>query len=260
MDELFELEKQEKRPAKQMGRLHRKIFLLVFAVMLLAQGLCGIDKALADYHDRLGQSFKLILTLDAPASAEQLEQWSQDLLAYKEVQQVQFFSPEEALTVVRHKNPQLVDSLLLLGKNKMPAYFELHLSPAVVGNVAAWADQLQQQYEAFTVHYNPQQARLLFYTGTYTLLIRVLALLSLVVFMAFMFLVEAAPYAHDHAVGGMISGVLAAALAAGVMWMMLYPSGLLEPPLAAFTTWPRQLMLAAFGGLLGWTLSKWKKF
>ncbi len=260
MDELFEPESKKTTRPKQVGRLYRKLFLLVFAIALVTQGLLLVEKGLADYYQSLQDSFKVILTVDAPVDTTVLEQWGQSLNQKQDITSVRLLSPEDALTVVRHKNPQLVDALLLMGKNKMPAYFEITLSVPAVNNIRPFVDNLDAEYEDLTPRYNAQHATLLFEVGLWSKLLRLLGGVALLAFIAFMFLVEAAPAEHGHAWGGLCSGLLAGVLSDGLIASLVYPTGLLATVIHNFTTWPRQALLVVFCGLLGWTFSKWQKF
>lgn len=260
MDELFEPELKEVRPTKHVGHLYRKLFLLVLAVALLGQGLLWVEKGLSGYYKQLQDSFKVILTVENPVEAARLEEWGQALNQKEEIASVRLFSAEDALAVVRHKNPQLAESLLLLGKNQMPAYFEVTFVPAAMRNISPLVDSLAAEYEDLLPHYNEQHARLLFYTGLYAKLLRALGILSLLGFLAFMFLVEATPVAQSHAWGGLFAGILAGILSAALVAAVLYPAGVLGEHFPLFTTWHRQVLLLVFCALLGWTLSKWQKF
>ncbi|MBR2082061.1 MAG: hypothetical protein IJ876_03505 [Elusimicrobiaceae bacterium] len=260
MEDDFELEMKEVRASRQVGHLHRKLFLLVFAVALLAQGIMGIEKGLSDYYRKLYDSFKIILTVDGPVDAAQLEEWGQTLNQKEDITSVRLLSPDDGLAVVRHKNPQLVESLLLMGKNKMPAYFEITLSAPAIANIRPLVDNLDAEYEELTPRYDAAHAQLLFQIGLYSKLLRGLGALALLGFLAFMFLVEAAPYAQQQALSGLFSGLLAGVLSGGILAAVVYPTGLLADMLAYFTTWPRQGLLVVFCGLFGWTLSKWQRF
>lgn len=248
------------RMSKQVGHLHRKLFLLVFSVALLAQGWLVVEKGLSGYYRQLTDSFKVILTVDAPVETTQLETWSQMLSQQEGIVSVRLFSPEDALAVVRHKNPQLVESLLQLGKNKMPAYFELTFTDEAIPHIEPLIDHLDDEYEALTPHYDMLHARLIYRVGLYAKLLRGLGALALLGFLTFMFLVEAAPYAQQHAWSGLFSGLLAAVLSGLLLLGAVYPVGLLTDLLTHFTTWPRQGLLIVFCGLLGWVLSKWQRF
>ena len=260
MDDNFELEFKEVRAPKQVGHLHRKLFLLVFSVALLAQGWLLVEKGLSDYYRQLADSFRVILTVDGPAEPAQLEEWGQMLHQQEDVTSVHLFSPEDALAVVRHKNPQLVESLLQLGKNKMPAYFELTFAEDAIANIEPLVGNVESEYEELSAHYDLTHARLLFRVGLYTKLLRGLGALALLGFLTFMFLVEAAPYTQQKAVSGLFSGLLAGVLSGVLLIAAVYPAGLLADMLTYFTTWSRQGLLVVFCGLLGWALSKWQRF
>ena len=93
MDDFFEATEKKTHTATQVAHLHRKLFLLVFAISLLIQGWLLADKGLSEYHEVLQQSFKVILTLDGPADNAQLEKWGQDLNAQLAITEVKLFSP-----------------------------------------------------------------------------------------------------------------------------------------------------------------------
>ena len=260
MEDNFELEMKEVRVPKQVGHLHRKLFLLVFAIALLAQGWLVVEKGLSTYHRQLADSFKVLLTVDEPATPTQLEDWGHTLNQKEDITSVRLLSPDDALAVVRHKNPQLVESLLQLGKNKMPAYFELTFALPAIANIGPLVDNLNAEYEELTPHYDSVHAQLVWRVGLYAKLLRVLGALALLGFLTFMFLVEAAPYAQQQALSGLLSGLLAGALSGGLLAVVVYPAGLLKDWLADFITWPQQGLLVVFCGLLGWALSKWQRF
>ena len=142
----------------------------------------------------------------------------------------------------------------------MPAYFEITLSIPAINNIRPFVDNLNAEYEDLTPHYNEQHAQMLFYVGFASKLVRILGALALLGFIAFMFLVEAFPYEQGHALGGLLSGIFAGILSAGVLAALIYPVGHLADVFVYFTTWHRQVLLLAFSGLMGWTFSKWQKF
>lgn len=262
MSDIFEDEKPSVRSSKQVFRLYRKLFLLVFGIALLWQSFIFVDMHLNAYYDSLKDSFKIILTIPSATDTEQLAQMEERLSQQPDVQTVRLYSPQDALEVVKRQNTQLVDSLLLMGKNKMPAYFELTLTPQAINNVRPFVDNLMMQYKDLMPHYNASHAQLVFYTGTCAKMLRAILVLALLVFLTFMFLVEATPQTKEggHSLGGVLSGMLAALLACGIFAGLMYPTGLLTETLAQFTTLGRELLLVAFCGMLGWTLSKWQKF
>ena len=262
MSDIFEDEKPSTRFSKQVLRLYRKLFLLVFGIALLWQSFIFVDMHLNAYYESLKNSFKVILTVPATVEAEQLTQLEENLKKQTDIQAVRLYSPQEALETVKRQNTQLVDSLLLMGKNKMPAYFEITLTPQAINNVRPFVDNLVAQYQELIPHYNVSHAQFVFYTGICAKMLRVVLVLTLLVFLTFMFLVEATPQRGEggHSFGGALSGMLAAALACGLFAVLVYPTGFLAQAVAQFTSLGRELLLVAFCGILGWTLSKWQKF
>lgn len=247
---------------KHILRLYRRLFLLVFAVAVLWQSLLFVDAKLGNYYRELSDSFKVILVVEGRPSNETLEQMGESLNQKTDVFSVRLYSPDDALAEVRRQNPQLTESLLLMGKNKMPAYYELKLSPQAVNNIGPFVDNLASEYEILSPRYNAVHARLVFYTGLCAKMLRLALLFAGLLFLAFMFLVEAYPSAdaRSHHVGGAVSGVLAGVCACAFFALLLYPTGFLNEVARQFTTPERQILVFAFCGLFGWTLSKWQKF
>lgn len=255
----------EENPApaeKTKLRLHRRLFLLVFAVALLWQTLLIVHTRLEQYYSDIHQTFKIILTVDTKADNAALAQMGETLNQKADIASVKLFSSADALKVVQQQNPQLAQSLLLMGRSKMPSYFELRLVPTAVRNVESLLANLTAEYKGLTAHYNNEHAQLLFSTGLSLKLLRLAMGFTLLVFLVFMFLVEAYPskQTRTHFMGGMISGILAACLAWGFFVLVVYPTGFLNNSLWMLTTPAQQILLTVFCAIFGWTLSKWQKF
>lgn len=262
MSDIFEDEKTSTQSAKQVFRLYRKLFLLVFGIALLWQSFIFVDMRLGEYYDSLKDSFKVILTVSPTVGEEELSRLEGSLNQQTDIQTVKLYSPQEALQIVKHQNAQLADSLLLMGKNKMPAYFEITLAPQAINNVYPFVENLMAQHKELVAHYNAAHAQLIFYTGVCGKMLRIVLVLALLVFLTFMFLVEATPLSggEAHSMGGALSGMLAALLAFCVFAGLIFPTGLLIKAMSQFTSLGRELLLVTFCGILGWTLSKWQKF
>lgn len=247
---------------KHVFRLHRRLFLLVFAIAVLWQALLLVDTRLGQYHRELADSFKVILTLDGKTDNAALAQMGETINQKADVESVRLFSSKDGLEAVRRQNPQLAQSLLLMGRNQMPAYFELRLVPQAVRNVASLLANLTAEYKGLTPHYNTQHAQLVFITGLSIKLLRMAMLFAALLFFAFMFMVEAYPSkkTRSHLLSAVFSGVLAGVCAGLFFAVLIYPTGFLSEAVRTFTTPARQLLLLAFCGLLGWTLSKWQRF
>ncbi len=262
MDFPNETQTKKTTAPKQVFRLYRHLFVLVFAIAILWQGLLFMDMRLGQYYDELKNSFKVILTLDGQVDNDLLAQMGETLNQKADIASVKLFSAQDGLEVVRRQNPQLVQSLLLMGRNKMPAYFEIRLTDEAVRNVDALLANLTSEYKGVKPHYNADHAQLVFMLGLCKKLLRLSLWGAGLLFLIFMFLVEAHPAdkKKSHAPSAVLSGVLAGVGAALFFVLLIYPTGFLNTAIRAFTTPERQILLIAFCGLLGWTLSKWQKF
>ena len=263
MTDIFETKKDNTaQPPKHIFHLHRKLFLLVFAIAILGQSLLFVDLRLQNYYEELQKSFKVILTVNNTIDNNELGKIGDSLNQKTDIVSVRLYSPQDGLEKVRTQNPQLVDSLLLMGKNKMPAYFELKLAPQAIANVGPFVENLTAEYGFLIPHYNQEHAAYVFYAGICAKILRIALVCALGVFLLFMFLIEASYSARPlaHSWGGAVSGILAGVGAGVLLAALIYPTGFLAQAVWQFTTPAREILLLVFCALLGWTLSKWQKF
>lgn len=239
---------------------YRKICLLVFAMAMLWQGILLVDNYAKQYYAQLQGSFKMILTLPANTTDEELNKLGEKLRARVGVAAVGVFNSSAALAAVRRQNPQLVDTMLLLGTHKMPAYLEVYPNAKAVAGLQSFTDNLAVQFPQADVHYNAEHARLTANAGLFCKLLRLVEMVALLALLVFMFLVEAAPCRAAHAGAGVFSGVVAAAGACIVGAGVLYLSGHLPEIWNHLFSAKQQVMALVMGGLLGWTLAKWQRF
>ncbi len=255
-------EQEQATQPKQIFRLHRKLFLLVFAIALLWQVVLGLDTWTHWYAQELQNSFKVILTVQGNLDNDKLSQLGDQLNRNNDILTVRLFSPQDALQTVMKQNAQLAQAVLLMGKNKMPSYFEITLSPRAINNLMPFMANLAAEYSLLHPHYNAEHAQFAFYASVCAKLMRVVMVVALLVFLLFMFLVEAVPSGRlvRHSMGGVVSGLLAGIFSGLLLAGLIYPVGYLAEALASFTTAGTQVLLVVFCGLLGWTLSKWQRF
>ena len=242
-------------------RSHRRLFLLILAIALLWQ-MCGfIHTQLAQYHRNLAKDFKVMLIAPDSVDNAQLGVWGESLSAKTDIEIVRLFSPQDGLAALQQKNPRFAAALVTLGREPMPAYFELRLTDAAINNIQPFVQNIAAEYPQLSVKYAAEQAAMIFYSGLCLRVLQFTGVLALLCFVLFMFLVEAYPSrAKSHSLADVLYGLLGGvcSLAAGAL--LIYPSGLLMPALQQFTSVERQLILLVFCGLMGWTLGKWQKF
>ena len=252
---------QEKPKKKTHSVSFHRLFVFIFALALLGQVISFIHLQLSHYHQRLTQDFKVILTVSAPADNTLLSTWGESLSAKTDITEVRLFSPQDGLAALQTKNPRFAASLVTLGRDTMPAYFELKLTDAGISNVQSFVQNIAAEYPSLSVNYSAAQADMIFYTGLCLRVIQFAIILSLVCFVLFMFLVEAYPMrGKSHAPAALGYGALAGVLSLVGMCLLVYPTGFLMPALQHFTSVERQISIVVFCTLLGWSLGKWQKF
>ncbi|MBO7238302.1 MAG: hypothetical protein J6U96_03300 [Elusimicrobiaceae bacterium] len=243
------------------GRGYRRVFFFVLAIALLWQVVSFVQLQISMYHHSLAKDFKVLLPVTEPLENDALNAMGAAISSLPQVRSVKLFSPQDGLKVLQAKNPQLAEALVVLGREPVPTYFELRLTNGAISAIEAFTQQLVTQYPQLSVKYSQQQADMVLHSGLCLRTLNIAAALILVLFLIFMFMVEAYPTQEKkYNAGNMFAGLLAGLVACGLVVLLVYPTGLLAVSLQHFTTWERQICLLVFCGLLGWTLGKWKKF
>ncbi len=261
MDDFLQDKPKKSGACTVMFRGYRRLFALVFAVAVLWQCVSFLQLQLSKYHHALADDFKLVLAVTQDVDNASLAGLGDSLSNKEDILAVKLFSPQDALAALKAKNERLTQAVVALGYEHMPAYFEVKLSDRAINNIRPFAQNLQSEYPQLTLKYSLQQAELAFYSGLCLRTLNLASVFALVLFFAFMFMVEAYPVRGKAHVGGaVVSALLAGVLSLALFMLLVYPTGLLMPALQYFTSVERQLGILVFCGLLGWTLGKWQKF
>ncbi len=261
MDDFLQDKPKKNKGSKTVFHGHRRLFALVFAVAVLWQGVSFVQKQLSVYHHALANDFKVVLAVTGQDDNKALSALGESLSTKEDVMAVKLFSPQDGLEALKARNPRLTQALVALGREQMPAYFELKLSNKAINNIRSFAQNLAAEYPQLSVKYSQEQADMAFYSGLCLRTLNLVCVFALVLFFAFMFMVEAHPVrGKAHVATGVWSAVLAAVLSFAFVALLTYPTGLLSEALKHFTSIERQLSILIFSGLFGWTLSKWQKF
>ncbi len=254
---------QENKPKAEGVSFHgyRRVFVLVFAIAVLWQVVGFLQMQLTRYHQAMVQEVKIIMPVTVSLENAELTALGESLNSKEQVRSVKLFSPQDGLAALQAKNPRLTQALVALGHEQMPAYFELRLYDSALSNIRSFTQNLAAQYPQLSVKYSQEQADMAFYSGLCLRLINAAILLALVLFICFMFMVEAYPvHGPSHSLRAAGSALLAGALSWVILAAVIYPTGLLVQTFSQFTSLARQVGLLVFCGLFGWTLGKWQKF
>ncbi|MEQ1919341.1 MAG: permease-like cell division protein FtsX [Elusimicrobiota bacterium] len=248
-----------------------KVRLASLFALATAAGLAGESLLLAERHcSRLEASlrddFRVVLFTRASLEEARAKVLEEKLRAAPEVADVRFISADEALSTLKRDDPELAESVALVGDNPLPSAFEVRPTPESLTHLAAWIDGAQRLAEWSDLRYKPGQLqailRLRFYAhclrmtlNTLVCLIAGLALGTL----AGSFLTErgrGAASSHstlEFMLWSAAGGAVGAALALAITWP-LHRDELLW-------AWPQplaQILLLAACATLGWSLSLWR--
>lgn len=253
------LEKEIKSPVfKGAGR----ILFLTLAITLMMQGLSLIHVQLNTVSGVLSSDFKILLTLSTDATPALVNEMGSALTSASGVTSLKFISAQDAFEVLKGSKPDLASKFVFLGRNPMPEYFEIKLTPAATANIENWvAEHITTPFPGSAAHYKPEQAALVAYTSAMARFFNFLNLLALALFASFIFYVEAYFHKGDCArAGGITVSVLAYGAGLLIIYALTHPLMLLGGRYWDFTTPARQIIIFLTTALLGWTFAKWKKF
>lgn len=261
MNEFLQEDSTQSKKSSTLSRGYGRVFVLVFAIAMLWQMISFIQMQLLQYHQALVKDVRIVMPVVGNLNNEALTALGESLNSKTDIRSVKLYSPQDGLAALQAKNPRLTQALVALGREQMPAYFEVHLTDRAINNIRSFAQNLAAEYPQLTVKYSAEQADMAFLSGLCLRTVNAAAILVLALFVCFMFMVEAYPvHGKSHTGGAVWAALLAAVLSFVILAAAVYPTGLLLKALETFTSIGRQVGLLIFCGLFGWTLGKWQKF
>lgn len=231
--------------------------------LVAAAGLAGETLLLAERHcskleASLRDDFRVVLFLRGSLEESRAKVLEEKLRAAPEVADVRFVSADDALAALKRDDPELVESVALVGGNPLPSAFEVRPAPESFTHLGAWLDGAQRLAEWSDVRYKPGQVQAILRLRFYSRLLRMTlsTLLCLVAGIALIVLATGAKSGH-----GARKTVLWAAAggAAGLLCAIAIASPLRREE--RMWAWPAPLAQAALlaaCATLGWSLPLWR--
>ncbi len=234
------------------------VFAFAAAAALAGQTLLLVERQCSRLETALREDFRVVLFLRGPLEDSKRLVLEEKLRAQPEVADVRYVSPEESLASLRRDDPELVDSVALVGENPLPGAFEVRPAPEALAHLAAWIGSAEGLADWSDVRWKPAQLQAVLRARLYGRWLR-LALSSLLCAAAALalwaLLGSLNGPARDRRLpwAGALGGAAGLALAAFVAWP-LRRDGLLWAEPAAWT----QAAVVAACAALGWSLSSWR--
>lgn len=239
-----------------------RIMFFLLALALLVQGALFLRLQAYDAFKILLSDFKIAVVLNNASSAE-TESFTKKLNSLPGVTDVRYLNAKEALAMPGASSEQNGFEVFLPKEDFLPAFFELRVSKSVMMNPQVWVrenfSKIPQDAQAY---YKESQAASAVYLDGVIKFVNIIFGLGAFFFLAFCFLVEAY-YTRITALparfGGLLCGILSYAAALGTVFILVSPLKIAGEKSFEFDLWPQAACLILCL-MLGWTLSKWKKF
>lgn len=235
-------------------RLRRALLAFAFGLIggLGGQALLFLEKQCLKIEGALISDFRILLFLGAELDAGRLKVIEEGLWAIPDVAEVRVVSKQEALSALRLREPELVESIALVSDNPLKPAYEVRLARRSLSRVPQWIAQAQGVAPWADVRYKPAQVEAILQAQFYGYFIQ-LALSAMACVTALMVLGGLWPSGKAGGKawtgpGGRWEAIAAAGLAAGVGGMagaavtslMVLPMRLLTP----WWAWPSAAKLA----------------
>ena len=202
--------------------------------------------------------FRVVLFLRGGLSESRAKVLEEKLRAGPEVMDVRYVSADEALAALKRDDPELVESVALVGDNPLPAAFEVRPTPESFTHLGAWLDGAQRLAEWSDVRYKPGQVQAILRLRFYAHLLRMtlstlLCFVSAFALVALGASVKGNAAARKTALWAALGGVLGLLFAVAIAWPLRRDERL--------WAWPAPLAqagLIAACATLGWSLPLWR--
>jgi cell division protein FtsX len=234
------------------------VFAFAAAAALAGQSLLLVEGQCRRLESALRSDFRVVFFLRGGMSEAKREVLEEKLRAQPEVASVRWVSPDDALGALRRVDPDLVDSVALVGDNPLPGGFEVTPAPEALPRLAAWIDSAQDLADWSDVRWKPAQLQAILRARLYARWLRLTlntlfcAAAALALWALFGSL-GGGPGGAPLAWTGALGGVAGLAFAAAAAWPLRRDGLLWAWP----SPWTQAAVVAACAAL-GWSLSLWR--
>jgi len=229
-----------------------------------AAGLAGETLLLAERHcsrleAALRDDFRVVFFTRGSVEEARAKVLEEKLRAAPEVADVRFIPADEALANIKRDDPELAESVALVGDNPLPAAFEVRPAPESFTHLGAWIDAAERLADWSDLRYKAGEVQAILRLRFYARLLR-MTLSTLVCLAAGVALLAVGPFsrATHHgsppsafwAAGG---GALGALIAVAIAWPLRR-----DELLWAWPDLTSQVFLLGACAVVGWSSSLWR--
>ena len=234
------------------------VFAFAAAAALAGQTLLLVEGQCRRLEAALRDDFRVVFFLRGqPAESKRLV-LEEKLRAAPEIADVRYVSPEEGLAALRREDPELADSVALVGENPLPGAFEARPAPQALPRLAAWIASAAGPADWSDVRWKPAQLQAVLRAQLYGRWLRLtlstlLCAAAALALWALLGSLRGRPGDRRLSWAGALGGAAGLALAALAAWP-LRRDGFLW---AGTSPWAQAAVVAACAAW-GWSLSLWR--
>ncbi len=135
--------------------------LLGMAAGVGGESLLFLERQCESVERSLRDDFRVVLFLRKEPEEGKRKIIEERLRALPEVEDVRGVSKAEALANLRRADPELAESIVLVGENPLQSAFEVKLADSGLGRVEDWINSAQSLAEWSDVRYKPAQVEMI---------------------------------------------------------------------------------------------------
>ena len=245
-----------------MVRNARLILAFILGLIIGAGGqtLLFMERQCSKIEAVLREDFKILLFLKGELNPNKRKVLEEKLLALPDVEEVRYVSSHEALLALRREDPELVESIVLVGENPLQPAYEIRLGSRGLERIPQWVFHAQTLEDWADIRYKPAQVQAILQAQFYSHFLNLIlsAIISLMALLAFVELVLAACRLQSGIVFSFAESIVCVMGALCGIGL----ASLAALPLRLFSSWggwppvSRQAVVVMGAAVAGWVLCK----
>ena len=142
-------------------------FAFALAAAVAGESLLLLRAQIAGFDRLSREDFRVACFLKAELPESRRQVLEEKLLGLPDVESARFIPRDEALAALRREDPELADSVALMGENPLPSAFEVRPSPDALGHFEPWLEAVRGAADWSDVRYRPAQVRAILQAAVY---------------------------------------------------------------------------------------------
>lgn len=236
-------------------------FLLGLAAGVGGGALLVMERQCGKIESLLREDFRVLLFLKAEPDQTGQEVLEEKLMALPDVEEARYVSRQEALSRLRREDPELVESVTLLGENPLDPAYEVKLGAGAFGSFPQWAAQAHSVADWADLRFKPAQIQAILQAQFYgrfmnlasSAAVCLAALMALAGLWGFARRTRSAPAWSLRPPTSLLVSAAGGACGAGLSLLMALPMRFF-PPGWAWPSGARVVLLVLAAAVAGWAL------